>query len=217
MLLHLEEICLCVCVYVCTCVYMCCHVPFNQGSQSAHRTNWSVGLPAVLADFSFCLSISAPCPPLPFFLLYSHSQFNSYLGNEKAKQGWKKHVFYLLEWSSLHASSVFFRCWMHFRDPTFSHWQMAVGSFWLTWPCLALTVDSPVNDPLLWRMMGSARSQHLLLSELHILSWYTLSLDTHFQGELAKCVLTLNWRDKSELQPATNMATLLLSIMGRKC
>lgn len=44
-----------------------------------------------------------------------------------------------------------------------------------------------------------------------------LSLDTHFQGGLAKCASTLNWRDKSELQPATNMASLLLSMIGRKC
>lgn len=51
--------------YVCMCVraYMCCHVPFNRGSQSAHRTNWSVGLPAVLAHSSFCLSISPTWTP----------------------------------------------------------------------------------------------------------------------------------------------------------
>lgn len=65
LLKHLEEIC--PHANICCC---CCCVRFNPSSSSPPRTNWSLGLPAVLADLPFCLPSPAPSPSLPLMLSF---------------------------------------------------------------------------------------------------------------------------------------------------
>lgn len=210
------------------------HVPFNQGSLSAHRTNWSVGLPAVLADLSFCLAFFFPLttPPRSFFFFSSswssHSQFNtSSLATKKANKGWKTCL--LMIWVVFLASVFLF---LFFFPPLLSdrffffleiphspvgRWLPARADWRdLAWHWLPA---GPWNEPVLRNMMDGVQTQLLLLSEQRILSWYTPIIRHTFARWAGKMCSpsTLNRGDKSESQPAHATASLLLSMIGRKC
>lgn len=165
LLKHLEEIC--PHANICCCCYCC--VWFNPSSSSPPRTNWSLGLPAVLADLPFCLPLSGSFSFSPPDAVVS--SLIQTLGKQQHKH--KDQIKTTAE--------MFFVC---FRESSSSHWLTASSLVWLTWPCLALAHCRPLNDPSAVNVNDGRRARpapFCYLSCTYCLDT-PLSLDTHFQG-----------------------------------
>lgn len=164
LLKHLEEIC----PHANICCCYCC-VRFNPSSSSPPRTNWSFGLPAVLADLPFCLPLSGSFSFSPPDAVVS--SLIQTLGKQQHKH--KDQI--------KTAAEMFFVC---FRESSSSHWLTASSLVWLTWPCLALAHCRPLNDPSAVNVNDGRRARpapFCYLSCTYCLDT-PLSLDTHFKG-----------------------------------